>query len=294
MSGFSIRGAAFPARVLEPGLYIVATPIGNLGDITIRALDTLASATLVACEDTRVSGKLLKHFGISTRMLSYHEHNAGPAGEKILAAIRQGGSVALITDAGTPIISDPGQRLVALVRGHGLPVWPVPGASAPVAALSASGMANDAFLFAGFLPTKEMARRARLREFKALKATLVFFESPNRLDKALADIAAELGETREVAICREITKLHEEQVWGTAGELAHAYAGKTVKGEIVLLIAPPQEEALIDPDALIGELLERMSVSEAAAEAARMTGLPRRMLYSRALELAKPQTGDAQ
>jgi 16S rRNA (cytidine1402-2'-O)-methyltransferase len=289
MSGFSIRGAAFSARVLESGLYVVATPIGNLGDITIRALETLASATLVACEDTRVSGKLLKHFGISTRMISYHEHNAGPAGEKILAAIAGGGSVALISDAGTPIISDPGQRLVALVRGHGLPVWPVPGPSAPVAALSASGMANEAFLFAGFLPTKEIARRARLRQFKALDATLVFFESPNRIGKALADIAAELGEAREVAICREITKLHEEQVWGKAGELAKDYAGKPVKGEIVLLIAPPAPDAQMDPDALIGELLERMSVSEAAAEAARMTGLPRRMLYSRALELSKAE-----
>lgn len=291
MSGFSIRSAAFPARVLEPGLYIVATPIGNLGDITIRALETLASATLVACEDTRVSGKLLKHFGISTRMISYHEHNAGPAGEKILTAIAGGGSVALISDAGTPIISDPGQRLVALVRGHGLPVWPVPGPSAPVAALSASGMANEAFLFAGFLPTREMARRSRLRQFKALDATLVFFESPNRVGKALADIAAELGEDREVAICREITKLHEDQVRGKAGDLAQAYAEKPVKGEIVLLIAPPGQEAQMDPDALIAELLERMSVSEAAAEAARMTGLPRRMLYSRALELSKLQGG---
>jgi 16S rRNA (cytidine1402-2'-O)-methyltransferase len=291
MSGFSIRSAAFPARVLEPGLYIVATPIGNLGDITIRALETLASATLVACEDTRVSGKLLKHFGISARMISYHEHNAGTAGEKILAAIRDGGSVALISDAGTPIISDPGQRLAALVRGHGLPVWPVPGPSAPVAAFSASGMASDAFLFAGFLPTKELARRARLRQFGSVDATLVFFESPNRIGKALADIAAELGEDREVAICREITKLHEEQVRGKAGELAQAYGDKPVKGEIVLLIAPPPQEDQLDPDALIGELLERMSVSEAAAEAARMTGMPRRMLYSRALELSKREGG---
>jgi 16S rRNA (cytidine1402-2'-O)-methyltransferase len=285
MSGFSIQSASFPPRLLEPGLYVVATPIGNLSDITIRALETLASAGLIAAEDTRVSGKLLKHYGISTRMISYHEHNAETAGARILDEIRSGAPVALITDAGTPVISDPGQRLVARARAEGLAVWPVPGPSAPVAALSASGMASSAFLFAGFLPVKEAARRARLRELGAVDATLIFFESPNRLDKTLAAIAAELGAGRGVAICREITKLHEEQVRGTAGELAAAYAGKPVKGEIVLLVEPPAEEAPADPDALLSGLLARMSVSEAAAEAARLTGLPRRTLYSRALEL---------
>jgi 16S rRNA (cytidine1402-2'-O)-methyltransferase len=292
MAGFSIHGASFPARTLDAGLYVVATPIGNLSDITVRALETLASASLIAAEDTRVSGKLLKHYGISTRMISYHEHNADAAGKKILAEIRAGHAVAQITDAGTPVVSDPGQRLVARARAEGLPVWPVPGPSAPVAALSASGIASEAFLFAGFLPGKESARRTRLRELRFLNATLVFFESPNRLDKALADIAAELGGDRRLAICREITKLHEEQVAGTAAELAAAYAGKTVKGEIVLLVEPPAGEAGADPDSLLRELLARMSLSEAAAEAARMTGIARRTLYSRALELTRKAGND--
>ncbi len=292
MSDFSIRGAVFPARAVESGLYVVATPIGNLGDVTIRALDTLASVRLIAAEDTRVSGKLLNHYGITTRMISYTEHNAAVAGEKILAIIREGGNAALISDAGTPLVSDPGQRLVAQARAEGLPVWPVPGASAPVAALSASGFSSDTFLFGGFLPVKDGARRARLKSLGNVDATLIFFESPNRIDKALAAIAAEYGEGRQVAVCREITKLHEEQVSGTAGELAAAFAGRTVKGEIVLMVAPPEAEAAADPDLLLGELLQNMTVSQAAAEAARMTGLPRRMLYSRALALSGTASHD--
>ena len=293
MAGFSIRGTKFPARTLESGLYVVATPIGHLGDITIRALETLASVSIVACEDTRASGKLLKHFDISTKMRAYHEHNANIAGPRLLAIIRQGGNVALITDAGTPIISDPGHRLVQEARAQAMAVWPVPGASAPIAALSASGMPSEAFLFAGFLPSRELARRSRLRELRTVPATLVFFESPNRLAKALKNISAEFGETREVAICREITKLHEEFVRGPVGQLASQYEEKSVKGEIVLLVAPPLPEHVVDLDRLLAELLQRMSVSAAAGEAAAITGQPRRGLYARALELVKAGCGES-
>jgi len=287
MSGFTIRGVAFPARVPEPALYVVATPIGNLGDISLRALDTLASVSLIACEDTRVSGKLLNHFGIKTKMMPYHEHNAVEAGNRIMARLESGAAVALVTDAGTPLVSDPGQRLVRLARERGVPVWPVPGPSAPIAALSASGLPSETFLFAGFLPSKEKARRDRFRTFRGLDATLIFFESPNRLARSLSDLAAELGDNRQIAICREITKLHEEQVSGTAGELAARYRDIDTKGEVVVLVAPPEAGAATDSQSLLGELLERMSVSEAAAEAARLTGEPRRGLYARALEMAR-------
>jgi 16S rRNA (cytidine1402-2'-O)-methyltransferase len=287
MSGFTIKGVGFPGRRLDPGLHVVATPIGNLGDITIRALETLSSADLVACEDTRVTGRLLNHFGIDVRMIAYHEHNAEEAGRQIVAAIEGGAAVALTSDAGTPLISDPGQRLVQAARLAGIGVWPVPGPSAPIAALSASGMPSASFFFGGFLPSKEKARRDRLRSLLALDATLVFFESPNRLAAALSDIAAELGEGRRVAVCREITKLHEEHVAGTAAELAKHYSGNETKGEVVLLVAPPAEGAPIDPEALIAELLSRMSVSEAAAEAHRLTGIAKRELYARALEMAR-------
>ncbi len=286
MAGFVLNGTLFPPRAQQPGLYVVATPIGNLRDITLRALETLGSATLVACEDTRVSGKLLKHFGISAKLVSYHEHNADKAGGKLLDAIRSGASVALISDAGTPLVSDPGQRLVADARAQGLPVWPIPGACAPVAALSASGLSSAAFMFCGFLPTRENARRTRLRELRSVPATLVFFESPNRLDRALADMALELGADREIAICREITKLHEEMVRGPASELAAAWAGKPVKGEIVLLAGPPEEEGATDPDSLLGELMVHMSLSDAVAEAAKQSGQPRKLVYARALEIA--------
>jgi 16S rRNA (cytidine1402-2'-O)-methyltransferase len=287
MSGFTIKGVGFSGRRLEPGLHVVATPIGNLGDITIRALETLASADVVACEDTRVTGRLLKHFGIDARMMAYHEHNAEEAGRQIVAAIEGGAAIALASDAGTPLISDPGQRLVRAARQAGLGVWPVPGPSAPIAALSASGMPSTSFYFGGFLPTKEKARKDRLRALRSLDATLVFFESPNRLAGSLADIAAELGNAREVAVCREITKLHEEQVSGTANQLAMRYSGAETRGEVVLVIAPPADAAPVDSEMLITELLERMSVSEAAAEAHRLTGVPKRELYSRALEIAR-------
>ncbi len=288
MQGFIIGRSAFPEREIAPGLYVVSTPIGNLGDMTVRALETLASADIIACEDTRVTGKLLKHFGIATRMSAYHEHNADKAGPVLLDMLRGGKRVALVSDAGTPLVSDPGYRLVETARAEGLPVFPIPGPSAPIAALVASGMPSDTFLFDGFLPAKTTKRRARLKALKAVAATLIFFESPNRLGECLADMAAELGDDRRVAMCRELTKLHEEIRRGTAAELAEAYRDVKTKGEIVLVVAPPDEDddGALDTDALLTELLATTSVSRAAAEAADLTGLPRRDLYRRALELA--------
>jgi len=287
MGDYMIGQATFPSREIAPGLYVVATPIGNLGDVTLRALETLASVDVIACEDTRVTSKLLKHFAIATPMTAYHEHNAEKAGPKLMKMLAEGKRVALVSDAGTPLISDPGYRLVVAARGEGVDVWPIPGASAPVAALAASGMASDTFLFDGFLPAKRNARCKRLNELKNVPATLIFFESPNRLADSLADITAEMGGQRRVAICRELTKLHEEVRSGAANELAGEYAGTKVRGEIVLVIAPPEDgEATVDADAVLTELMEGASLSRAAAQAAEMTGLPRRQLYQRALELA--------
>ena len=290
---FTIGQAAFPAGRLEPGLYVVATPIGNLGDVTIRALETLSGATLIACEDTRMTRRLLERYGIAARMQAYHEHNAREAGERLLAAIEGGASVALVSDAGTPLISDPGSRLVAEARRRGIAVWPIPGACAPIAALSAAGLPTQAFLFAGFLPHQQGERSRRLRELAHLPVTLAFFESPNRLARSLADIAEIMGEARELAICREITKLHEETIRGTAGELARNLAQRDVKGEVVLLVAPPAEEAAgPDPEALLRELLADHGTREAAVIAAEATGLARRDLYRLALELGREGNSD--
>src|SRR5688572_30205460 len=207
--GYFIRSRFFAAPAISPGLYIVATPIGNLGDITIRALDTLAGADLVACEDTRVTRKLLTRYGIETQVLSYHEHSGERAHQRLLERLGEGKSVALVSDAGTPLISDPGYQLVVDAAAAGHPVVPIPGASSLVTALSAAGLPAEAVLYAGFLPSKANARRKRLAELADVPATLVLFESPNRIAALLADAAAELGAERQAAICRELTKLHE-------------------------------------------------------------------------------------
>ena len=285
-SSFRIKDQEFAAPHVEPGLYITATPIGNLGDITLRALETLAGCDLIACEDTRVTGKLLRHYGISTKTVSYHEHNASVSGPKLIEDLKSGKAITLVSDAGTPLVSDPGFRLVEEVRAEGLPVWPLPGSTAPVAALVASGLPADTWLFDGFLPTKQAARRKRLEELKDVSATLIFFESPNRVDKALADMGVVLGADRGAAIARELTKLHEEISRGTLGELATRYSGKKTRGEIVIVVAPPNDASQVhDIEALLSELLERMPVSRAAAEAAELTGLPRRELYTKALAI---------
>lgn len=285
---YRLNDTPVAARPLEPALYLVATPIGNLGDITIRALETLAGADVLACEDTRVTRVLLDRYGIENRPYAYHEYNADEAGARLLAALEAGKSVALVSDAGTPLVSDPGYRLGQLAIEAGHRVVPIPGASAPLAALVGSGLPNDAFLFAGFLPTKDKAKRDRLRELAKVPATLIFFESPHRIGDTLVAAADELGIDRPASVCRELTKTFEEFRRGPLGDLASDYADRTVKGEIVLVIGPPAPDAApdaADVDSLLAELSNTMPTAKAATEAAKLTGLPRKELYQRLLEL---------
>lgn len=293
--GYRLHNATIPARPLDVALYLVATPIGNLGDITLRALETLAGADVLACEDTRVTRVLLDRYGIVNRPYAYHEHNADEVGPRLLAALGEGRSVALVSDAGTPLVSDPGYRLAQLAIEAGHRVVPIPGASAPLAALVGSGLPNDAFLFAGFLPTKDKAKRDRLQELATVPATLLFFESPHRIAATVTAAAAVLGENRRATVCRELTKTFEEFRRGTLGELKAFYddAG-AVKGEIVFVIGPPDappEPEAADVDALLVRLIADMSTGKAATEAAKQTGLPRKELYDRLLEL-KDRDGD--
>ena len=286
---FTIRTLTIAGPPLEPGLYLVATPIGNLSDITLRALETLAAADIVAAEDTRVTRVLLERYGIGRRSFAYHEHNAAEAGPKLIEAIHGGRSVALVSDAGTPLVSDPGYRLVQEAIAAGLRVVPVPGPSSVIAALSAAGLPNDAFFFAGFLPQKQKGRQERLAELGRIPGTLIFFESPHRLADSLADAAQVLGEGRRAVVCRELTKTFEEFRRGTLGELAAYYdENPNVRGEIVLAIAPPEPEAAPegeDLDRLLAELASAMPAAKAAAEASKQTGLPRKQLYQRLLDL---------
>ncbi len=291
---FLIGQAEFPARPLEPALYLVATPIGNLGDITIRALETLAAADVLACEDTRVSRVLLERYGIRRRTTAYHEHNAAEAGPRLIAALEEGRSVALISDAGTPLVSDPGYRLVGEALERGLRVVPIPGSSAALAALTVSGLPSDAFLFAGFLPVKAGQKRARLEQWQAVPATLIFFESPRRVAETLDAMAQVLGAGRRSAVCRELTKTFEEARHGSLQELAAHYASAdTPKGEVVICVGPPADEdaAPADVDALLTGLATEMPASKAAAEVARMTGQPKQELYRRLLALKEGSGG---
>ncbi len=285
---FLVGSVVVPARALEPGLYLVATPIGNLGDITLRALETLAGADVLACEDTRVTRVLLDRYGIRRRAAAYHEHNADEAGPKLLEALAVGKSVALVSDAGTPLVSDPGFRLVERAAEAGIRVIPIPGPSAVLAALVASGLPTDTFLFAGFLPPKDGARRSRLEALKNVPGSLVFFESPRRLGDALAAMEGVLGAVRPAAVARELTKTFEEMRRGTLAELAASYADVTPKGEIVICVGPPGETPAAEPaevDALLRRLGDEMPASRAAAEAAKMTGLPKSDLFRRLVAL---------
>jgi 16S rRNA (cytidine1402-2'-O)-methyltransferase len=285
---YLIDGHAIPAPVLAPGLYLVATPIGNLGDVTLRALAALAAADIVACEDTRVTAVLTRRFDIEAKLVAYHDHNAAKQRPKLLAALAEGKSVALVSDAGMPLVSDPGFRLAAEARAAGHMVTALPGASAVLTALVSSGLPTDAFLFAGFLPPKEVARRKRLGELAAVPSTLVFFESPQRLSASLADMAVVLGGGRDAAVARELTKAFETVRRGTLTILADTFANEGApKGEIVIVVGPPlaREASAEDTDALLASLLADRSLSEAAAEAAAATGLSRRILYQRALDL---------
>jgi 16S rRNA (cytidine1402-2'-O)-methyltransferase len=287
---FILFGQPVDAPRLAAGLYVVATPIGNLGDITLRALQTLAGADIIACEDTRVSRKLLDHYGIDTPLTPYHDHNAAAARPKLIARLAAGETVALISDAGTPLVSDPGLKLVQAAREAGHPVTAAPGASAVLAALAVAGLASDRFFFAGFLPPRETARRSRIAELVRVPGTLVLFETGPRLGDALADLADGLG-AREAAVCRELTKLHEEVRRGDLATLARDYAGDAeTRGEMVILIAPPAAEQHVDPgelDQLLQSALARASVKDAVAEVAAASGLSRREVYRRALELVK-------
>ncbi|RUM97173.1 16S rRNA (cytidine(1402)-2'-O)-methyltransferase [Pseudaminobacter arsenicus] len=289
-----VAQAEIIARPLEAALYLVATPIGNLGDITLRALETLAGADILACEDTRVSRVLLERYGIRQRPVPYHEHNAAEAGPRLIEALEAGRSVALISDAGTPLVSDPGYRLVGQALERGIRVVPVPGASAVLAALTASGLPSDAFLFAGFLPVKDGQRRARLGELRSVPATLIFFESPRRTADTLKAMAEVYGD-RKAAIARELTKAYEEMRAGSLTALAAHYAqAPTPKGEIVICVGPPEEEAFADAqdvDRLLLSLAQEMPASKAAAEAARMTGGQKPALYRRLLELKDDKGG---
>lgn len=273
------------ATSLAPGLYIVATPVGNLGDITLRALEVLKGVEAVACEDTRIAGKLLHHLGISQRLIRYDDH-ASAAQREALLTLAETRPVALVSDAGTPLIADPGFKLVREARRRGIMTTALPGASAAVLALVVSGLPSDRFLFAGFLPPRESARRKVLAELAPVRTTLVFYETGPRLTAALAAIGEELP-GREVAVARELTKLFEECRTGTAVELADHYRAHPPKGEIVLLVGPPHEDRPgdADVDALLRDALALAKPSQAAAEIARRTGIDRKMLYARALEL---------
>lgn len=271
---------------LEPGLYVAATPIGNLKDITYRTVEALKAADLILCEDTRQTAKLCAAYGVETRRAPYHEHNAERMRPKVLEKLAAGARVCLVSDAGTPLISDPGYKLVRAARNAGASVFALPGASAPIAALSIAGAPTDRFLFAGFPPAKAAARERFLADLASIDATLVFFETAPRLAESLLAMAAALGE-RKALIARELTKLHEETREGLLGALAKDYAVRPVKGEIVVVVHPPGKTSASgeELDRFLRAALRKMSVKDAAAAAAQAFGTPRREAYQRALSL---------
>ncbi len=269
------------------GLYIVATPIGNLGDITLRAIDTLERCDGVACEDTRVTGRLLKHLGISKPLWRYDDHSGERDRARLVESMATR-AVALVSDAGTPLVSDPGFRLVTAAREAGVPVTAIPGACAAIVGLTLSGLPNDRFLFAGFLPVKDKARGDMLAGLAEVEATLVLYETGPRLTKSLAAIERVLP-GRAVSVARELTKLHEECRSGSPADLRRHYDAHPPKGEIVLLIGPPAEATAdtFDIDALLRDALATQKASQAAAQVAKTTGQDRKALYARALELKR-------
>lgn len=292
---FLVAGREIDAPPIAPGLYLVATPIGNLGDIGLRALAILAAADVIACEDTRVSRKLIEHYGVATPLTPYHEHNAADARPRLLRRLAAGEAVALISDAGTPLISDPGYRLAREASAAGHAVTALPGASSVLAALAVAGLPTDRFFFDGFLPAKDAARQKRIRELTRIPATLVLFETGPRIAAALGALAAELG-PREAAVCRELTKLHEEVRRSSLDALARDYAGGAeTRGEFVVVIAPPVERQAEtqDIDAMLRQALARTSVKEAVGEVASATGASRRDVYQRALALKDADDGAA-
>jgi 16S rRNA (cytidine1402-2'-O)-methyltransferase len=286
----AIDAAAWaPEHELAPGLHLVATPIGNLGDMTLRGLWVLRNVDRILCEDTRVTARLLSRFGIATPLDPYHDHNADRVRPAVLEALRRGEKVALVSDAGTPLVSDPGFKLVRAALAEELPVTAAPGPSAALTALILSGLPPDVFLFAGFLPPRSSARRRALQQWTSLAATLVFFEGPSRLAASLADMAEALG-PRDAAVARELTKRYEEIRRGRLSELAaHYQAAGPPRGEAVIVVGPPEPAAPADADieARLGQLLEAHSLRDAVARLASETGLARRALYDRALALQR-------
>ncbi|WP_428407373.1 16S rRNA (cytidine(1402)-2'-O)-methyltransferase [Hyphococcus sp.] len=270
----------------EPGLYVTATPIGNLADITYRAVEILQKADLILCEDTRQTAKLCAAYGIETPRAPYHDHNAAKVRPEIIKKLQDGAVICLVSDAGTPLISDPGYKLVREARNAGVAVFPVPGASASLAALCAAGAPSDRFFFAGFLPAKPGARAKTLEELARIDATLIFYETAPRLSDALAAMAQTLGD-RKAVVARELTKLHEEFREGTLSDLAQSYEAAPPKGEIVIIVFPPDEKPAEagDVDAFLKAALDELSVKEAAAAAAEQFSMPRKEAYARALQL---------
>jgi 16S rRNA (cytidine1402-2'-O)-methyltransferase len=286
---FSVGGHVMSAARAVPGLHLVATPIGNLGDITLRALETLAGVDIIACEDTRITRRLTDRYAISAQLKPYHEHNAALARPKILEKLSQGASIALVSDAGTPLISDPGFKLVREVCAAGHPVLALPGPSSVLTALAVAALPTDRFFFEGFLPSRQGARRARLTELSRIDATLVMFDSGNRVQDTLADLA-DIMAGRDAAICREMTKMHEEIRRAPVAELARSADTLETRGEFVLVIGPParaQAMAADELDDLLRSSLHRDSVKDAVAHAVELSGRPRREIYARALELVR-------
>ena len=295
---FTAFGLAAEAEPLTAGLHVVATPIGNLRDVSFRALATLAAADAVLAEDTRVTRTLLMHYGITTPLVAYHDHSNAAVRERMVARMQAGEALALVSDAGTPLVSDPGFKLVQAAIEAGIPVTPIPGPSAVMTAIVAAGLPTDRFFFEGFLPQKSGARRTRLAALGTVPGTLVLFESPHRLPEMLADAAAVLGAARPAAVARELTKLYETIRRGTLGSLAETFAEEGApKGEVVVVIGTNPEEAVAEAqdaglDAAIEAALARHSIKDAASLVADETGQPRRIVYARALALAR--RGDAE
>ena len=286
---YVLAGQVIEPPPLAPGLHVVATPIGNLRDVTLRALETLAAADLIACEDTRVTRRLIDHYGMRTELTRYDDHNAEVARPRLLEALGAGQSLALASDAGTPLISDPGYKLVRAAHEAGFRVSAAPGASAVMMALTVAGLPTDRFLFDGFLPAKGGPRRARIAALKPIPATLVLFETAPRLKATLGDLADTLG-PRPAAVCRELTKIYEEVDRDDLCGLARRYAqAPPPRGEIVLVVAPPLADvaalALETVDALLRQELSGRSVKDAVEDVAARSGRPRREVYRRALAL---------
>lgn len=280
------------AQTQGAGLYLVATPIGNLADISLRALAVLARADVIYAEDKRHSATLLNHFAIKAPLRSYHEHNAEKERPNILAALERGERVALISDAGTPLISDPGYKLVRDMLAEGHAVISIPGASAPLTALTSAGLPTDTFLFAGFLPSRKEARRARMAELAGVPATLVFFEAPTRLADSLEDLSTVLGQ-RSAVVARELTKLNEEFVRGELAELAAQYRERTIKGEIVIIVGPPVPVEITDRDIenRLSEALVELSLRDAARLIADDFGVAKARVYDLGLAIKRELDG---